>query len=91
MFTQEHYRQAQTSCIESGNADRCVEATATKGYMSATCGGTQQTKTSTPCTTTDQDSSSSNADMQRVIQVILSNLSLSDDWLFILPTFMVEV
>ena len=68
MFTQEHYSQAQTSCIESGNVDSCTAATATKGYMSATCGDTQQTDTSTPCTTTDQDSaSSSNADMQRVI------------------------
>ena len=70
MFTQEHHSQAQASCIESGNADSCVEASAIQAYMSALCGDTQQTDTSTPCTTTtDQDSSSPNADMQRVIQV----------------------
>ena len=70
MFTQEHHSQAQTSCIASGNADSCAEGTATKGYMSATCGDTQQTVTSTPSITTDQDStSSSNDDMQRVIKV----------------------
>ena len=68
MFTQEHHSQAQASCIESGNADSCVEATATKAYMSATCADTQQTDTSAPSITTDQDyASSSNADMQRVI------------------------
>ena len=73
MFTQEHYSQEQTSCIESGNADSCADATATKGYMAATCGDTQQTDASTPCTTTDQDyASSSNADMQRVIKVTYS-------------------
>ena len=74
VYTQEHYRQAQTICIEFGNADSCVEASATKGYMSATCGDTQQTDTSTPSiTTTDQDyASSSNADMQRVIKVTYS-------------------
>ena len=71
VYTQEHNRQAEAACIESGNAERCAGATATKGSMSAVCGDTQQTDTSTPCTTTDQDSaSSSNADMQRVIQVI---------------------
>ena len=72
-YAQEHYSQAQTRCIESGNADSCAQATATKAYMAATCGDTQQTDTSTPSITTDQDyASSSNADMQRVIKVTYS-------------------
>ena len=76
VYTQEHYSQAQGACIESCNADSCADATATKAYMSATCGDTQQTDTLTPSVTTDQDSaSSSNADMQRVIKVTFFDLA----------------